>query len=416
MKGTVAKLAAAAAVILVGALAVSLWNQSAAYAIDQTVRALQNVRFVHLVRRGEAGQTEDERWIEIGMHGRQVRYRQDNPAPWQFTVVESNDATAVYRHDKSVVILYDSEDVQYQWVGRLGEAFENLRQKGEILETNTQHRGRPAHRVWWPDLRAECYVDPITKLPFAIGPTEMSYEVPPAGIFDIVYPDGYAVLDKRGGAEPDTLPDWLIEEENASKLGNEAFRRGIDALSEGKYAEAAEALELAVAHQEGRNWAWFWLGSAYYHLGQHELAVEKFTKVLEMFRTVLGGYEPVPYCHYARGLAYARLGKTEAAQADLAWALPAMVRTLRIPSAGAMFEYADDTRVRSGHRPSEREVLIRMVNRLRVATGQNFGYDPDATAEENEIAVTAWEQWLQTDGRINVTFDADLLDTETVND
>ncbi len=28
-------------------------------------------------------------------------------------------------------------------------------------------------------------------------------------------------------------------------------------------------------------------------------------------------------------------------------------------------------------------------------TGQNFGYDPDASAEEGEQAISAWEQWYQ---------------------
>jgi tetratricopeptide (TPR) repeat protein len=414
MKGTVAKLAAAAAVILVGALGVSLWNQSGRYAIAQTVEALQNVRFIHLVRRDSTGQVSDERWIEVGMDGWQVRYRQDNPAPRNFGVIEDGQATAEYRHDKKAVIVYDREDKQYQWVGQLGEAFENLRQEGKILETNGQHQGRPAHKVWWPMLSAECYVDPDTKLPFAIADTELSYETPPAGTFEIVYPEGYAVLDKREGAEPGEVPDWLLEEERAQEQAGEAFRDGLRALLDGKYVDAVEALELSVAHEPRRNWAWFWLGSAYYGLGQYDQAVEKFTRVLEILKVAGGGGdEPLPYCHYARGLAYAGLSQSEAAQADLALALPAMIQTLRIPSTGALFEYADNPRVRSGYRPSEREMLIHMVNRLRVATGQNFGYDPLATAEDNETAVTAWEQWFETDGRVNVTFDAELLSTAT---
>jgi hypothetical protein len=36
-----------------------------------------------------------------------------------------------------------------------------------------------------------------------------------------------------------------------------------------------------------------------------------------------------------------------------------------------------------------------MINRLRIITGQNFGYDSDTSIEENEQAISAWEQWYQ---------------------
>ncbi len=175
--------------------------------------------------------------------------------------------------------------------------------------------------------------------------------------------------------------------------------------------EAARLFEHVVEHQDGRNWAWFWLGSAYYGQGRYDLAIEKFTKVLEMFKAYGGGGEkPVGYCNYARGLAYARLGMTAEAGADLQACLPAMIQTLRIPSTGAMFEYADNPMIRYGkYKPTEQEMVIKMINRLRLVTGQNFGYDSNGTAEQNEAAIAAWEQWLTTDGSIKFTPDAELL-------
>ncbi len=66
-----------------------------------------------------------------------------------------------------------------------------------------------------------------------------------------------------------------------------------------------------------------------------------------------------------------------------------------------MFEYADNPRIRYGEdRPTEPQMVARMINRLRLITGQDFGYDPTATAEQNETAIAAWEQWLATDGSI----------------
>ena len=57
-----------------------------------------------------------------------------------------------------------------------------------------------------------------------------------------------------------------------------------------------------------------------------------------------------------------------------------------------------------------------MINRLRIVSGQNFGYDPDASDQENEAAVSAWEQWLESDGCINVTFDVELIGIPVASD
>ncbi|UCD51557.1 MAG: tetratricopeptide repeat protein [Phycisphaerales bacterium] len=412
MKSAIAKSAVAAAVVIAAVvLSVGFWDRSipSAYAIEQTVEALQNVRFLHLVTHGETGQIEDERWIEIGADGFQVHYRQESPG-YDFGVIEDGESTAVYRHEKQAVIIHDRNDMQFQWVGKLGEAFEDLRQNGKVLEEDSTYRGQRAHKVWWPFLSAECYVDPATKLPLAIGDTEMSYEVPPAGTFEIVIPEGYAVLDKRPGAEPGPLPDWLREEEEARARGSDAFGLGTHALANGDFATAAENFELAVQASPRRNWAWFWLGSAYYGLEQYDVAIAKFTKVLEIFKAYGGGGDkPLEYCNYARGLAYAHLGMQAEAEADLVVCLPAMVRTLRIPSSGSMFEYAENPLIRYGeYKPTEAEIVAKMVDRLRLITGQNFGYDPEATAEENEAAIAAWEQWFQTDGQIRVPLEAAL--------
>lgn len=401
MKSRIAKPAAAAAIIVGVALSITVINKltSEAYAIDQTVEAFKNVRFIHLVRRDDADQVKDERWIELGMDGRQVRYWQGKHG--EAFAIEDGESTAVYHHDKKTVAIYDRKDKQYQWIGNLGEFLENLLQKGKIIKENDDYYGRPAHRVWWPMAGAECYVDPETKLPIAIGDTEMSYEQPPAGTFEIVIPQDYAVVDLRPGSETGPIPEWLQDKEIAGKRFNAATH----ALARGDYAEAAELFEYVVEHQSGRNWAWFWLGNSYYKQGQYQQAIEKFNKVFEIF-----GDNPCQYCNYYRGLAYAQIGMDEAAQQDLQTCLPGMLSALREPSAAAMFEYADNPLLRYGkYRSSEQQIATNMINRLRIITGQNFGYDPDGSDEENEEAIAAWEEWNENSGEIKVTPDAELV-------
>jgi len=391
------KLAAAAVIIIAAVLSITFLDKSvtSAYAIEQTIEAFKNVRFLHLVRRDEVGQLEDERWIEIGTHGRQVRYRQEKP---NWLAVEDGKTTAVYHKDKNTVVLWSNREKQYQWVGDLGGFLENLRQDGKIIEENADYQGQAAHKVLWPMMNAECYVDTETKLPIAIGSTELSYEQPPPGTFEISIPEGFVVVDKRPGASKTEEPDWLRDQQRADRY----FHQGRLALASGDYDEAVELFDYVVGKQPGRNWAWYWLGRAYYELGEYDLAIAKFSKVVEM----LGA----PYAFYARGLAYAQDDMKGPAGKDLEKALPWMIRALREPTGAAMFEYADDPRLREGrYRPTEEQILARMINRLRVATGQNFGYDADASAEENEQAIAGWEDWFETSGQIEFTPDAELV-------
>ncbi len=402
------RLSSLAAVIAVAALSIVFWGRlsAPAYAIEQTVEALQHIRFLHVVGHSADGQVADERWIEIGPAGTQVRYRQDNPAPRSWGVIEDGVCTAVYRHDKKALVLYDRQDKQYQWVGPLGPFFENLRREGRILEMNILYQGRRAHKVWWPAFSAECYVDPQTKLPFAMGRVSLSYEEPPAGTFEIVRPDGYAVFDKRPGATPTAVPDWLQQEEQAQQDKERAVREGALAFARGDYPEAARLLEQAGQHD---NWSRFWLGRTCYELGRYDLAIQNYNMVFDGLREI-GSGDTLPYCQYARGLAYARLGLLDQANADFEACLPAMIRALRTPSGGVLFEYADNPLLPRGrYLPGEVEIVTKMVNRLRRITGQNFGYDPNHTKEQNEAALAAWDRWFRTDGRVRFTPEAPQL-------
>jgi tetratricopeptide (TPR) repeat protein len=406
------KIAAAAAIIVAVALSIVVVDKltSQAYAFEQTLEAVKDIQFIHIVSRDEAGQVQDERWIEIGPDGFQVRYRQDNPP--NFFIVEDGQTVSVYHKDKNTIVLYDPKDRQYQWIGNLGEWLKELAgQGGLVIEENIDYWGRKAHRVRWLKLNQECYVDPETKLPIGIGGYHISYETPPEGTFDIVFGTGVVVVDRRPGAEPTEEPEWLSDKKD--EVANNNFKDARHALAAGDYEEAAELFARVIEVQGGRNWAWFWLGKAHYELGEYDTAIYEFSKVIDMGAK----HESVlHYCHLTRGQAYAAKGMKDMARQDLESALPLMIETLRNIEGATMFDYADDPLYRSlpkEQRPNAQQSLAMMINRLRIITGQNFGYDPDGSVEENEQAIAAWEGWYKKSGKIEFTPDAELVPVPT---
>ncbi|UCF17211.1 MAG: tetratricopeptide repeat protein, partial [Phycisphaerales bacterium] len=385
MKSPITKLAAAVVIVAVAGLSIVILDRATppAYAFEQTLAAVDDVRYLHVVRHDGAGQIEDERWIEIGDDGFQVRYRQDNPP--DRLIVEDGETVSVYYKDKNTIVLYDPQDKQYQWIGNLKGWLNELAGDGSMtIEQNVEYRGQKAHLVRWLELNIECYIDPATKLPIALAGSQISYENPPEGTFDIVIADGVEVVDKRPGAEPTKEPEWLAAKSANDKIASANFKDGRHALAAGQYDRAAELLAKVVEVQPGRNWAWFWLGKAHYQLGQYDAAIDEFSEVIDMFTR----HEVVPhYAHLARGLAYAAKGMNKMAQRDLDVALPVMIDALRMIKGATLFDYADDPLYRNlseDERPSAQQSRAMMVNRLRIISGQNFGYNPDAGADANE--------------------------------
>ena len=121
------KWAAAAAIIVAIALAVGFWGDlgSPAYAIEQTAAAMHNIRFMHVVKRDQAGNIEDERWEEIDPNGYQARYRQNTP-PRFFYVVDDRKTVMVYHAspEKNTVVLYDAKEESYTWHYAPGKMFD----------------------------------------------------------------------------------------------------------------------------------------------------------------------------------------------------------------------------------------------------------------------------------------------------
>jgi hypothetical protein len=415
MKSPITKLAAAAVIILAVILSMTVVSNlgSPAYALEQTVKAFENVRHMHIMRRDEAGQVEDERWIEIGPDGVQARYRQDTTSRG-FLVVDDRQTVLVHHKDKNTVVLYDPEDHWYTWIQNPGEFFKDLAGQDSLtIKENADYWGRKAHLVRWLKLNQDCYIDPETKLPIAMGGYEISYEDPPEGTYDVVIPEGVTVVDKRPGAKSAPEPKWLTEAEEGKKRAQRYFDDARRALAAGDYSQAAELFARVVEIQPLRNWAWFWLGKAHYELGEYDKAIYEFKKVIDMFAE----FETVPhYCHLARGFAYDAKGMEDMADRDLEVALPVMIEALERIEAAGLFDYADDPLLRGGGfhegargRPGKEQSLAVMINRLRIITGQNFGYDSNVSAEENKQAIAAWKQWYENSGEIGFTPDADLV-------
>lgn len=383
MKSPIIKLTAAAVMVTAAGLLIMILDKSVSqvYAIEQTINALKNVRFVHLIERNQNGEIADERWIELDSDGRQIRYRQ-HTSP-DFLDIEDGETVAMYRKDKNAVVLYDPKEKGFT-IGPISQFLGSLAEQKLIIDENIGYRGRPAHRVRSLMANQDVFVDPETFLPIAGAGYEISYESPPEGTFEIVIPDDYTMIDKRHGAQSTDEPKWLKEYDAADKN----FGRGIQALRAGDFEAAVTLFQHVVKNQPRRNWAWYWLGRAHYEMGEYDLAIYEFTKTIE----IVGIFS---YCNYSRALAYSQKGLHDAAKEDLDKALPWMILALRYPEANTMFELADQPFGGKPYQLINEEAKSRMINRLRLATGQDFGYKADAGVEKNEQAISAWEKWFE---------------------
>lgn len=383
-KAVVLAATAAGLAVAAGIAALMIFSARPAYALDQTIQALKQVGFMHIIQRGADGTLADERWIEIGPDGRhQARYRQDTPRG-KFFVVDDQKTVLVHYKDKNTVVLCTPAQQRYTWIWDLGEFFKDFQNEGNVvIEPNVQFRGHRAHLVRWLKLNAEAYIDPDTKLPLSLMGYDVSYEAPPAGTFDIVIPKGVLVVDKRPGAPPVEEPQWMKDQEAAPARFDEAKA----ALAAGDYEKGERLCAETVTLEPRTNWAWFWLGYAQSKQAKYDQAIASYTKVIEMF----GPEDTVPhYAYLARGLAYRARGMEDRAKQDLAVALPIMIDVLRHPEGALLFNEADDPLFgKQDHRPTPEESKTRMYGLLRLATGQA---PVEATASD-EQRIVFWENW-----------------------
>ena len=381
---------AASLVLLASVAAVLLWpTYPGSYVLGQTVDAIKNARFVHTLMRDSQGRLIDERWIEIGADGNQARYYQDANAPqYKTSLLIIDDGKVCYALDRVEGEVMLKPTGSYQWIYNLADFFESLTKDGTVtVEQNARYRGKPAHKVRWVKGQIDCYIDLKTRLPLTVGPMELEFTNPPAGVFTVPKPPaGVKVVDLRGGFEAAKQVTEL--ELKKARL----FSDGRKALAAKQYAKAVKALSDAIELSPMENWIWYWRGDAYAGLAQWHKAIANYTKVIEMFKTT----NMVPYYAYlSRGLA--RLGSGDAAngKADLAVALPVMIKSLRHTDGATSFDYADNpTAVREALAkltPEQRRE--NMILRLRRATGQDFGYKAGKEPGQIEVVIGKWEAW-----------------------
>ena len=388
MNNKTTKFAAAAVIIIAALIGINQFGGSVdmttpAYAFEQTIEAFNNVRFLHVVRYNESEQIEDERWIEVKADGSQGKYRQDTTD--NLLVVDDGITIFVYHRDKNAVLLYGNDGPRYTWISNLHGFFRDLAGDSSVsIEENIEYNGQKAHLVRWLKLNVECYIDPETKLPIALGKDRIFYEQPPRDIFDIPkIPQTVTVVDKRSADRSDKEPDWIKNQELAQKT----FTKARSALANGGYLESIELFkEVFQLEGTGRNWAWFWLGQAYYKLGENDSAIEAYSKVIEMFaKHNLTSYET----HYARGLAFRADGNEEAAWNDFIIALPVMIDSLTNIQGAGMFDNADDP-LEKGNGLTEQQRFDKMVIRLKEIAGESIDTNSNSTKEE---IISSWENW-----------------------
>ncbi|MHC4286662.1 MAG: tetratricopeptide repeat protein, partial [Planctomycetota bacterium] len=204
---------------------------------------------------------------------------------------DDRQTVMVHHPDKKTAILYDANDKCWTWIYAPGKLFQELADGGSgycTVKEDVHYKGRLAHHLQCVTLETDIYIDPKNRLPIAFGDYEIDYEEAPEGTFDIVIPEGVVVVDKRPGAPPSEEPEWMIEEKRKKEMGLSAqdyFEEARRALAGGDYIKAVESFSKTVEIQPGRNWAWFWLGRAHYELGEYDLAIWKFSKVIDMFRS-----------------------------------------------------------------------------------------------------------------------------------
>lgn len=382
MKAKTTRFAAAAIILMAAVVGLTVFNGSQAYALEQTVAAFENIRCLHVIRNDASGAIEDERWIEINPDGSQGRYRQDTRG--KLLVVDDGHTRFVFDREKNTVLLYGMDSEGYTWIYNVHDFFRDMAgDNSVVIEENADFNGKPAHLVRWHKLNVECYIDPATRLPIAIGRDEILYDTPPADIFTIPDPPATAsVYDKRPGAEPSEEPAWLKDEQNAQEL----FDLGRKALADQDYPKAIIFFKKVFELEGiGRNWAWFWLGQAYAQTRQHSAAVDSYTQVIDM----LARFNWTPhYAFLARGLSSRALADEKAAWDDFKIALPVMIDALTHIESCKMFDYADDP-LNKGKNLSEQQRFDAMVRRLTIIAGNN----PSADARTRQEIITAWENW-----------------------
>jgi len=219
MKSKLAKLAAAAVIIVAVGLSVSLWDKSipAAYAIEQTIEAISNTLTVHLFGR-DWNDNQVEMWMKANEDTKEVEYFYINKIDERKLIVATPELTYYYDRESNTVRKVKGQDIHsYMRMDNVFEQINEIAQDlgGTIIDYRKydERRGQEVIvlEVISEMINFEALIDPETNLPISIGITKASfdqsreilryvdeiyYDEPlPEGIFEFEIPKGAQVFD-----------------------------------------------------------------------------------------------------------------------------------------------------------------------------------------------------------------------------
>ena len=189
MKSPITKLAAAAVVIIAVTLAIHIWDKSIplAYAIEQTIEANNNVRYLHIKIYAADEKEPREAWLEFDRDGQVTKVRINLPA-WFFptdgarVIVWKEDIEQVWDKSKNILgTMKANKNTKEQLTAFLREVDPRLAVK-HIYELESQDKvkveiAEPSDKTEpitmtvtyslessTPSQRKVLHIDPVTKL------------------------------------------------------------------------------------------------------------------------------------------------------------------------------------------------------------------------------------------------------------
>jgi hypothetical protein len=244
MKSKITKLAAAAVIIIAVTLGLTtILDKSitTAYAIEQTIEALNSVRTVHIVARGWDNEPLDA-WMKINHETGKADYTylkmhfMYNGDTFEFIVVSTPEISYQYNVTKNIVEVFERQLIQTGFeFDRIFESIvENLdkNQKVEVYQGKTPESAKDiiVLLVQSEDKTTKFLIDPDTKLPISIetfgsgGKTDLkrtekiSYnESVPEGIFDFEIPENAKVVNISDIEQKLDTPNAGIPVDNLTK-------------------------------------------------------------------------------------------------------------------------------------------------------------------------------------------------------
>lgn len=181
--------------------------ETSVYSVKQTVEALGSVRNLHVIRRGESGDIEIERWMEINADGTQVKYFQETVN--EYLVMEDATTRLIYIIEQNAILIDDRDDTSITWIAGFNSLFKDMAMDDSVTIEDYAQDGQKQYIIRWQKHDIRCIIDPETKLPIAVGNMEIHYEYVPRNVFNkLQIPKTATLVDRRESSKDDGVPYW----------------------------------------------------------------------------------------------------------------------------------------------------------------------------------------------------------------